>query len=605
MASQVHNGISRRRAIKWAGASGLGLTAAALIGCTSSNSTTPAGGASKSAATAVVGNATGAQAVSGGTLKYTVPADVETLDRYKGSAPTGWSLPTYFVGSRLLRFDNGKGQPATGKIIPDLAKSFEQVDPTTLLFHLDPAAKFDGRAPTNGRVVNAEDIVQSWKRYAGEAAERTTMANSANKDASITEVVAVDDKTVRIKLAFADALVISQLAGVGGLWIQPTEGIAGKFDQTREMRGSGPWMLEEYRRSVGYTFKRNPAWHHGGAAKQPYLDAVNVSIIPERAQTEAQFRAKNVYANAVAQQNIPQFAKELKGTRVVTATPTQNGPLWGFSWADSQPWKDVRIRRALAMTVDRDTLANVIFDPKRFEPIGLKLDVFWNSPLGAGWGDYWMNPKGKDAGPAGEWLKHNVAESKKLMTAAGYSGGKTLDFDIVYPGVYYGLDWPTRAETVSSMVADAGFKVRQTSIDYTQFIAGYWRGGAKFEGKNQKNAMQFPPGGSAGSTALEWCISYFTAKGVSTAVADAFPDLEALVKKQRNVADFESQKQGLFEIQRYVLDNMIVMPVGPSTQAVDLTWDFLHGPGEIQGWPGGFPVQTEFHEYWMEKGSPS
>jgi len=54
-----------------------------------------------------------------------------------------------------------------------------------------------------------------------------------------------------------------------------------------------------------------------------------------------------------------------------------------------------------------------------------------------------------------------------------------------------------------------------------------------------------------------------------------------------------------------VMDNMIVMPVGPGTQAVDLTWDFLHGPGEIQGWPGGFPVQTEFHEYWMEKGAPS
>ena len=33
---------------------------------------------------------------------------IETLDRYRGSAPRGWSLPTHFTHSRLLKFDNGK-----------------------------------------------------------------------------------------------------------------------------------------------------------------------------------------------------------------------------------------------------------------------------------------------------------------------------------------------------------------------------------------------------------------------------------------------------------------------------------------------------------------
>ena len=87
---------------------------------------------------------------------------------------------------------------------------------------------------------------------------------------------------------------------------------------------------------------------------------------------------------------------------------------------------------------------------------------------------------------------------------------------------------------------------------------------------------------------------------MSTAVADAWPQLEEIVKKQRQVTDFEGQRAGLYEIQRFVTDNMIVIPVGPQTESVDLVWNKLHGPGEVQGWPGGFPNATEYHSYWME-----
>ncbi|MDA0353829.1 MAG: ABC transporter substrate-binding protein [Chloroflexi bacterium] len=589
--------VSRRMVIGSAAVGGLGLAGAALIGCSSSAPATPSAGDAK---TAVTSSASGGQPKSGGTFKTSVSADIETLDRYRGKAPAGWNLPSYFTGSRLLQFDNGKGRPAKGNIIADLAEKWEQPDPQTIVFHLNQAAKFDGRAPTSGRAVTSEDVVQSWKRYASEAAERKTMSHAANKDASIIDITAIDKNTVQAKLAFPDALVISQLAGLASIWVQPVEGITGKFDLAKDMRGTGPFMLEEYRRSVGFTFARNPNWHLAGAGKRPYLDKVNVAIIPERAQTEAQFRAKNLHAGAVSQQNIPQFSKELPGTQIVTASHIQNGALWGFTWADGQPWHDVRIRRALSMAVDRDTFGEVIFDPGRYKAVGVNLNLKWNTPLGAGWGDFWLDPKGKDAGPGGAFMKHNVAEAKKLMAAAGYSPGKPLNFDVIYPGVKYGLDWPTRAETIGSMASEVGFQIRQASIDYTKYVSNYWRGGAKFKGETQQNAVQFPPGGAAASTALEWCISYFTSKGVSSAVADKFPELEAIVKKTRTLADFEAQRQGIYDIQRYTMENMITLPIGPVTESVDLIWKGLHGPGEINGWPGGFPVQTEYRDYWME-----
>ena len=608
MSTLRHTSISRRRLLSVAATGSAGLAAAALIGCSSTSREAPAEAprpAAGTAAPAAPAGAAGAapeamQPKSGGTLKYSVSADVETLDRYRGQAPAGWSLPNNFTLSRLLQFENGHGKPASGKIIGDLAKSWEQPDPQTIVIKLDPAAKFDARPPTNGRQVNAEDVVQSWKRYAKEAAERTQLSNAANKSASIVDIEAVDAGTVRVKLAFPDSLAFSGLAGSSGIRIQSVEGISGKFDQAKEIRGSGPFTLESYRSGVGFSFKKNPQWHGGEGGKKPYLDQVEVSIIPDQAQAEVQFRSKNLHMRAVSQENIPTFAKELKDTKVITATPATGGPLLGLSWADGQPWHDVRVRRGLSMMMDRDRMVDVFFDPKSYESVGVKLNTYWNTPLAAGWGQFWLDPKGKDFGPAAQYLKHNAAEGAKLIAAAGYSKDKPLEFDVIYPGLKYGRDWPTRVDTFQAMAAEAGVKMRQTSIDYTDYVAHYWRGGAKFEGRNQKNVVQFPPGGAAGITALEWLISYFTPKGVSTAVADKWPQTDEMIKKARQTPDFEAQKAIIWDIQRYIVDNMLVVPVGPITEAVDLVWKQLRGPGEIQQWPGGLPGEFEYSDFWFE-----
>jgi len=54
-------------------------------------------------------------------------------------------------------------------------------------------------------------------------------------------------------------------------------------------------------------------------------------------------------------------------------------------------------------------------------------------------------------------------------------------------------------------------------------------------------------------------------------------------------------------VQRFVVDNMVVVPVGPLTQTTDLVWGPLHGYGDVQGWPGGKPVETEYSDFWMEE----
>ena len=598
MPMPTHATISRRRMLSLTGATSLGLAGAALIGCSSNRAAAPGSGAAV-IATAASGTE---KPRSGGIVKYPEQKNPDTLDPYR----TGGGLIdayTSLVYSRLFTFEPGNGEPAQGKLVGDLVKSYEQPDPLTLVLKLNTAAKFDQKAPLNGRQVNAKDVVESWKRYAKEDTYRTQLANSANPDAPIESMEVVDDSTVRVKYKFADATAINIMAG--RIWIQPVEGMGGGIDLTKEPRGSGPFLFESYSNSVSLNYKRNPNWF-GGEGQRPYLDGVTIPIIPEQAQAEAQFRAKNLHFSAVSRQNIPIFAKELKGTEVAVGGPAGRSPILVYSYLPGQPWHDVRVRRAVSMMVNRDVLTEVIQNPGPLTALGVKLTTRWNAPIAGGYGAYWLDPKSPKFGPAAEYLKLNVAEAKKMLTAAGFTTAKPLEFDNVYPGIQWGTDWPQRVETLQSMFKDAGVKMNGVSVDYvTEYTPKYMRAKAAFKGKTTEAAVHFMPGGSQVDP-LPFYFQFLSAKGSSSMVGANFPELDAMMVKQRSVTNFDERVAGIHDMNRWVTDNMVVLPVGPDTEQVDLVWSNLRGPQQYRTWTDTGKVGTAsnmnlFPLYWFKE----
>ena len=594
--------MTRRRALTAAGAGLAGLAAASLVGCTSSGKK-PAADAGKPAA-AIVPAAADDKPKPGGTLRYPVPKDPDSLDPYRLAFGAGGTWAVSYVYSRLFTLEPGMNKPATGKIIGDLAQSWEQVDPLTLTIKLNPAAKFDQKDPLNGRQVTAEDVVKTYNRFEKEAYDRANLVNAVNKNAPVEKITAIDASTVQVKLKFADSTVLALLCG--SLFVMPVEGLSGKIDFQKEQRGSGPYLLDSYKPSVELNYKRNPNWHLSNGGR-PWTD-LQIKIIPDQAQTETQFRAKNLQWGSVALPNIPQFVKELKDTEIAVGNPDVRSPLLGMSWVPSMPWNDIRVRRALSMAIDRDQLAEVVYNKKQFDALGVKLTVRWNAPIAGGYGAYWLDPKDTAKfGPSSAYVQHNVAEAKKLLDAAGYNAQKPLEFGNVYAGVQYGQDWPTRVEIMQSMVRDAGMKMNSISVDYaTDYIPKYFTGKAKFDLRDGKPAVQFPPGG-ANIDPINYYASFLSSTGSNPQAGDKFPELDAKIAKAKTITNFEERVAAVHDMQRYSTDQMIVIPVGPGVEGIDLVWKGLRGPQIFKPWTTSSTFGTAANmyltpEFWFADG---
>ena len=576
----LYAAMSRRRALVSGVAGFAGLAAAALVGCSSNAKPAapdkpPAGGA---AAPAAPNN----QPKRGGTLKIPIKTDPDTLDPVSSVGAAGATAAATHYYSRLFIEKGGDGGPAPGEILGDLVEKWEYPDPLTSIWHLNKAAKWDAREPTNGRAVNADDVVQSWNRWAAQDTFRSLLSNKASRDASIKSVEAIDASTLRVSWAFPDTTALPILAA-SRFFVQPAEGLAGKIDLKKSPRGSGPFIFDNYTSQVMLKVKRNPDWFLGGG-ERPYLDGIDMPVIPEVAQQEVQFRAKNLHLDSVSQANIPSFAKDLSGTLLVVGSPKASSPNLGFSYAPGQPWHDVRVRRAASMALDRDKIAEVFEEPKKFEALGVKLTARWNAPLGGGYGAYWLDPKSTQFGPAGAYLKHNLAEAVKLLAAAGFTAAKPLEFDQVFPGIHWGLDWPDRVQVHQSMFRDAGIKMNVASVDYVQvYNQGYLRTHAQFKGRTTEAAMQFNPGG-ASPDPLAFYLQRLNSNGASDEVGTKYPELDEMERKQRGVTNFAERVEGMHNLHRWAIDNMITIPCAPYTETVGLVWKELRGPERYRSW---------------------
>ncbi len=555
-----------RRGVLRAGAlTAAGLAGMSMLGCASNNTT---GGAPKG------GGGAAQQPQAGGTLNAYNNFNVGIFDPQGGSGASS-NVLINSAYSHLFQYKLST-DPNTFlqyEVQPDLAVSGESPDGQTWTFKLQPNAKFQNVPPVDGHAVESEDIKASFTRAFAKP-ENSTKSLIPMIDPAQIQTPAPD--TVVMKLKYPYGPFRETLTG-GGTEIMPRDALAGSYDPLKTVIGSGPFMFDSFTPDVALQLKKNPTWFRSGL---PYVDQVRAAIITDASTQIAQFTAGNLDVLHPQPNDLTTVKQQNPKATVVS----QVGSSWAFfghmNLSDS-PWHDIRVRQAVSMALDRTAIKKVIFNNQYSD----------NQIIPAAVGK-WMLPLDK-FGEAQQYYQYNPDAVKKLLAAT--AGGPQLT-RFLYPAKQYGAAFDSLAETITSMLNQAGFKIQLVAIDYNKdFIGG---GKGALYGAYPSDALLFSAD-VVFANAEETLNSHFQSQSARNKSQVSDPDLDQMLAKMESTVDDASRLQQAFNIQKYLAGKIyqISMPDAlPSTAIQPWVHNFY-----VASSGGGAPDTNAFPQLWLKR----
>lgn len=286
----------------------------------------------------------------GETLRYTgfVVRD-GTYDPHKTQAGPFYGHQA-LIFSRLLAYQD----QAKGTIVPDLAQSLpETPDAQTLVFRINPNARWHETAPLNGRAVTAADVKYSIERQLAGDGSFVRKAQWAVVDAMETP----DERTIRFTMKSPMAAMQHLFADVHSFIVAPE--IAGDRNDigSDQQVGSGPFQWVEWSDRKFASVRRNPQWH--GGDRRPNLDGISLIEPATTAEVEAKLRTRDLDAAMVSRQLADKLKKAIPQ---LVETTMGHSQFFGMRFSlVNDPYNDLRFRSAVTIALDRRAMINKFF----------------------------------------------------------------------------------------------------------------------------------------------------------------------------------------------------------------------------------------------------
>lgn len=293
--------------------------------------TTVAGGTDDPAETTEAPPAEG-----GGTLVAAQGAEPDRLDPHLTSAFASFQILENVYDTLVQPGDDLTMEPG-------LAESWEiSDDQLTWTFALRSGVTFH-----NGRDLVADDVVYSYERIMDEE----TGAPNAFRFASVESVSAPDDSTVEITLTRPTPNLLVNLGAFKGMAIVPQEIVEdGSIDDTPV--GTGPFQFVSSSPDQGILLERNENYWQDGL---PHLDEIRFVQIPDETVKLTNLQTAEVdWIDSVP----PQQLESLAADDSVVLERVPGGDYHYFALNQNrEPFDNVDVRRAVAMAIDRPTIA--------------------------------------------------------------------------------------------------------------------------------------------------------------------------------------------------------------------------------------------------------
>src|SRR5258706_294435 len=180
------------------------------------------------------------------------------------------------------------------KMLPDLAESWEQKDDLTYSFKLRQGVRFHNVPPVNGRELTSEDVKYSIERQMTDQPGKFQHAYFfLGKLASIQTP---DKYTVVFKTKEPYAPFLNYIANPWTV-IVAREVVEKHGDLQRHAIGTGPFVMQEYRREQEAVFVKNPSYFKKGL---PYLDEVRIQYVIDPVAATAAVRGHQTDTELIA-----------------------------------------------------------------------------------------------------------------------------------------------------------------------------------------------------------------------------------------------------------------------------------------------------------------
>src|SRR5688572_7463983 len=178
---------------------------------------------------------------------------------------------------------------------PDLATNWETPDDKTIIFHLNPNAKFH-----DGRPVTAQDVKWTYESVINQTVQNT----KASGYSAVDRIEAPDAKTVILHLREPN----------GGLFDNLNMGIVPAGSDANAMKSkpvsSGPYKVIEYRTDEAVELEAFDGWHHG----VPKIKRLTVRTIPDETTRVLELRRGSIdfEVNAIPFESVKEFETSAK-----------------------------------------------------------------------------------------------------------------------------------------------------------------------------------------------------------------------------------------------------------------------------------------------------
>jgi peptide/nickel transport system substrate-binding protein len=435
--------------------------------------------------------------------------------------------PFMAVFNNLAVFDQTKKLNSSETIVPDLAESWSW-DPTKtkLTFKLRQGVKWH-----DGKPFTAKDVQCTWNKLTGKDPDDFRRNPRAIWWQNVKEVAVNGDHEATFVLGRPQPSLLNMIAS-GYTPVYPCH-VTTQGMRTNPI-GTGPFKFVEFKRGDAVKFVRNPDYWKKG---RPFLDGIDWKVIENRSTRILAFVAGEFDMTFNADVTVPLLkdvaSQAPKAICELAPTYVSTNLIINRKVA---PFDDPKIRLAMALALDRMAYIDILSGGK-----ALVSGVMMPPPEGA-WG---MPPDKLQALPGyGPDVEKSRAEGRKIMEGLGYSAAKTLKVKVSTRNIAIYRDPAViLIDQLKKIHIDGELEVIDTSIWHAKVTRNEYSVGLNLTGVGVDDPDVN-------------LYENYSCNSERNLTRYCNPEVDALIDKQSQEADFAKRREIVWEIERRLAEDL-------------------------------------------------